>query len=46
MKGVEIPTKKKDHKNAERILPFPQQLIEKFREGEKNPHARQSIELP
>lgn len=31
MKGVDIPVSEKDHKNEERILPFPQQLIEKLR---------------
>ncbi len=30
MKGVEIPVTPKNHKNEERILPFPEQLIEKF----------------
>ena len=30
MKGIKIPVIKKKHKNEERILPFPQQLIEKF----------------
>ena len=30
MKGVEIPVHPKDHANEERIVPFPQQLIEKF----------------
>ncbi|MFA6270197.1 MAG: N-acetyl sugar amidotransferase [Candidatus Paceibacterota bacterium] len=32
MKGISIPINKKLHKNAERILPFPQQLMEKFHE--------------
>ncbi len=35
MLGVDIPIIKKTHKNAERILPFPEQLIEKF-----NPTSR------
>lgn len=35
MRGIEIPTTHKTHANEERILPFPQQLIEKF-----NPHKR------
>ena len=30
MHGVDIPVYPKDHKNAERIMPFPEQLIEKF----------------
>lgn len=30
MRGVDIPVVHKTHQNAERILPFPQQLIEKF----------------
>jgi len=30
MIGVDIPVNTKDHKNAERIMPFPEQLIEKF----------------
>lgn len=30
LQGVEIPIFRKQHKNAERILPFPEQLIEKF----------------
>ncbi len=30
MKGVDIPVHKKNHKNEERILPFPEQLIHKF----------------
>jgi N-acetyl sugar amidotransferase len=30
MKGVDIPIIPKTHKNAERILPFPEQLIQKF----------------
>lgn len=30
MKGVDIPVIPKAHKNAERILPFPEQLIKKF----------------
>lgn len=30
MVGIDIPVHAKDHVNAERILPFPQQLIEKF----------------
>jgi len=30
MIGVDIPVNAKDHKNAERILPFPEQLVEKF----------------
>lgn len=37
MQGIEIPTVKKMHRNAERILPFPEQLIEKF-----NPAKRTS----
>jgi N-acetyl sugar amidotransferase len=31
LQGVELPVKPKDHHNLERILPFPQQLIEKKR---------------
>lgn len=31
MKDVDIPVVKKDRKNEERILPFPEQIIEKFR---------------
>jgi len=46
MRGIDVPVKKKTRKNAERILPFPQQLIEKFREKTKNPHARLSLRLP
>lgn len=30
MRGIDIPVVKKTHRNAERILPFPEQLIEKF----------------
>lgn len=30
MKGVRIPVRRKKHKNAERLLPFPEQLIKKF----------------
>lgn len=46
MKGVDIPVEKKPWKNRERILPFPQQLIEKFRDTTRNPHARRSLRLP
>jgi len=31
MRGIDIPVVSKNHKNEERILPFPEQLIEKFR---------------
>ena len=31
LRDVEIPVVAKDHANEERILPFPEQLIEKFR---------------
>lgn len=34
MKGIDIPVKKKEHKNAERILPFPEQLIAKFNQSD------------
>ena len=30
MRGVAIPVHKKEHKNEERILPFPEQLVGKF----------------
>ncbi len=30
LRSVKIPVYPKDHKNEERILPFPEQLIEKF----------------
>jgi ribosomal 30S subunit maturation factor RimM len=30
MRGIDILVVKKKHKNTERILPFPEQLIEKF----------------
>lgn len=30
LKGMKIPIKKKQRRNEERILPFPQQMIEKF----------------
>ena len=30
MRGVDIPVKQKKHKNAERLLPFMEQLIQKF----------------
>jgi N-acetyl sugar amidotransferase len=33
MRGVDIPVKTKNHKNAERILPFPEQLIAKFNQS-------------
>ncbi len=46
MRGVDIPVEKKPWKNAERILPFPQQLIEKFRDSTRSPHARMSLRLP
>ena len=46
MHGIEIPVVKKEWKNAEHILPFPQQLIEKFRDITRDPHARASIRLP
>ena len=46
MRGVDIPVVKKPWKNAERILPFPQQLIGKFRDATRNPHARRSLRLP
>jgi len=46
MRGVDIPVVKKTHANAERILPFPRQLIEKFRGPTEDPHARKSIRLP
>ena len=46
MKGVQIPVVKKTNKNTERILPFPQQLIEKFHNTTKNPHARTSLKFP
>lgn len=46
MRGVDIPVVKKSRKNAERILPFPQQLIEKFRDATRNTHARMSLRLP
>ena len=45
MRGVDIPVVKKPWKNAERILPFPEQLIEKFRDTTRNPHARRSLRL-
>lgn len=46
MRGVDIPIRKKNHKNEERILPFPQQLIEKFRPNIIDLHMRKSIQLP
>ncbi|MFZ1075034.1 MAG: N-acetyl sugar amidotransferase [Minisyncoccia bacterium] len=39
MRGVDIPIVKKTHKNAERILPFPEQLIEKFNPAGKTTKA-------
>src|SRR3990167_4937932 len=30
MKDVDIPVKQKNHKNEERLVPFPEQLIQKF----------------
>ncbi len=41
MRGVEIPVKRKDRKNEERILPFPEQLIGKFN---KSPGKRSYID--
>jgi hypothetical protein len=35
MKGVTIPVLAKSHKNEERILPFPEQLIAKFNHSQK-----------
>ena len=46
MRGIEIPIVKKTWKNEERILPFPQQLVEKFHDTIRDPHARTSIRLP
>ena len=46
MRGIDIPVIRKTHTNAERILPFPQQLIEKFRDTTASPHARRSLRLP
>jgi N-acetyl sugar amidotransferase len=46
MVGIDIPIVKKTSKDEERILPFPQQLIEKFHDRVQNPHARQSLKLP
>ena len=46
MTNIDIPVTNKDHKNEERILPFPQQLIEKFRSDITDPHMRKSIQLP
>ncbi|MBI2030607.1 N-acetyl sugar amidotransferase [Candidatus Kaiserbacteria bacterium] len=30
MKNVDIPIKQKDHKHTERLVPFPEQLVQKF----------------
>jgi hypothetical protein len=30
MQGIDIPVITKDHKNEERILPLPEQLVEKY----------------
>lgn len=46
MRGINIPIMEKNHKNEERILPFPQQLIEKFRPNIIDLHMRKSIQLP
>lgn len=46
MQGVNIPTIKKTEKHQERIQPFPQQVIEKFRDTIQSPHARRSLPLP
>ena len=41
LKGIDIPVHKKNHKNEERILPFPEQLFHKFNHS---PHKRNYID--
>lgn len=45
LKDAEMPVLPKDHENAERILPFPQQLIERLRPKAPNPHIIAETEL-
>lgn len=45
MKDCDIPVVKKNHKNKERLLPFPQQLMEKFNPT-GNPKSAGRILLP
>jgi len=41
MQGVDIPVTAKDHTNEERILPFPEQLVEKYNHSKnKKPYLR------
>ena len=44
MKGVDLPVKQKTRENEERILPFPEQLREKF--NPKGPKGAGRILLP
>ncbi|MFA6279126.1 MAG: N-acetyl sugar amidotransferase, partial [Candidatus Paceibacterota bacterium] len=45
MQGINIPITRKTHENEERILPFPEQLIEKFNPNGK-PVGHRRVVLP